>query len=80
MKHDYYLIKNQETILNRFSDQEETEIKPAFDACLSEAGDFDDIEVWKVPSDVFVARVPDIINYGTNVTSNYLDEGDFIIL
>ena len=79
MRYDYYLIKNHE-ILQRFSDDETDGIKSSFDLCLSESDDFDYIEVWKVSSDVFIKNYSQVRRYGMNVTSEYLDEGDFFIL
>lgn len=75
----YYLVKNQE-IIRSFLESENGIIKQFLMTLLAESVDFDEIQVYRVPFDVFVSEYPQVASYGTEVTCDFLDDDSSIIL
>lgn len=79
MEFVYYLVKNQE-IVEKFLENNKHAIKAAFKTCCDNSEEIDEIKVYKVPFDVFICDVYQLIKYGTNITIDYFDDPDGIIV
>lgn len=78
MKFVYYIIKNQE-IVNKIMDNIDI-IKDIYKKLCEDSNELDEIEIYKIPCDVFVNDFSDLFRYGMNVTSDYLDDNELIVL
>ena len=79
MEFIYYLIKNQ-NIIKKFSENNKDKIKQFCTELLNESDEFDEVEVYRIPFDVNIFDFRQLIRYGENVTCDYINNDDLIIL
>jgi len=78
MKFTHYLVKNQK-IIQHFLESDNDIIKKTFMKFLDECSYFDEVQIYKVPADVCICEYSQIVEYGNNVTCEYLDDNSKIM-
>lgn len=75
----YYLTVDLK-IKEIFSGDSRDKIKEAFKKTLEECDEFADVTIYKTPVDVFIMDFQDLRKYATNVTCEFIDDDDGMII
>lgn len=79
MEFVYYLVKNQEIVKITPENNKDIVAKLFKNLCI-DSDEMDDINVFIAPFDVPICEYNQLLRYGTNVTRDYIDDDDIIIL